>query len=504
MTRRPTSRARRALHAGRSRIRRYPALVRSGVYLGRLAIAFWHKFVDDDCLGAAASLAYTTILAVVPLLVVSFLLFRVSGTFGDIEGKVRGWLLANLLAESVEPVTAYLNMFLTRVTAGAVSVTGIALLVFTATWLFVTAEGTLNRIWRVTRRRSLVARFTTFWAILSLGPVLIGVGFYLSSMFDRTALGQGLRSLPWLQALLAVVLPLCLSVAALTLIYRLVPNTRVRWVPALSGGLVAGLLFELSKFGFNVYVVKIYSGSTTVRIYGAFALFPVFLLWLYVVWLVTLFGAVVAYSIQNLDVYYDDEFQRRVPEERARAALSPYLACRALLLVAHRHFHGAPPLTQEHLVRALRAPERAIYAALKRLEDGGVLLSVDRSGEPVYVPARDIGGITLEDALEAYYAASLGPDPDRPAPEARALDDLFCDLQLQRREVSADISFRDLVATIPEGAVEALFASGPAEVVPELEAKAPPAPLRREAKRMDSAVLSAAGKRSSPTAKGED
>ncbi|MDY0000396.1 MAG: YihY family inner membrane protein, partial [Polyangia bacterium] len=306
-------RARGAIRRGRSRLQRYPRLLRMLVTAWRLGAQLWRKLVDDDCLSRAASLSYTTILAVVPLMAVSFLVFRMSGAFDGVEAEVRHWMLESLLAESVGSVREVLDVFLGRVSSGAVGVTGAVMLVFTSTWLFVSAEGTLNHIWRVAKARSLFARFTTFWAILTLGPLCLGVGFYLSAQLGQTALGRRFESLPWLGRTLQLGLPYLLSVTVLALVYKLVPATRVRWRAALVGGLLAGVLFELSKVGFNFYVTQIYLGSTSTRIYGAFALFPVFLLWIYILWLVVLLGAVVAYTVQHFSLLYDDELRERAP-----------------------------------------------------------------------------------------------------------------------------------------------------------------------------------------------
>ena len=121
------------MRAGASRIQRYPWLVRSGVYLGRLSVQLGRKLVRDACLERAASLAYTTVLALVPLLAVSFLVFKMSGAFAGAEDAVRTYLFQSLIADSVGKAVEYLNDFLNRVSAGAVGITGLALLIVSAT-----------------------------------------------------------------------------------------------------------------------------------------------------------------------------------------------------------------------------------------------------------------------------------------------------------------------------------------------------------------------------------
>jgi membrane protein len=334
--------------------------------------------------------------------------------------------------------------------------------------------------------------------MLTLGPVLIGIGFYLSSRFEQTAVGQALKSVPWLQSFLGVLLPSVLSVLALSFLYKMMPNTRVRWVPALSGALVAGLLFELSKWGFNLYVSQIYYGTTSTKIYGAFALFPVFLLWIFISWLVMLLGAVVAYTVQHLDIHYDAELQRRVPDVEPHRVLSSYVAIRILLLASYRHYRGEAPLRHEDLVRGLKAPERAIQAGVERLVDGGLLLPVKTGEERIWVPARDIGRISFADALAAYEHTTLQPDPRQPSPEARALDDLFCDLRQCRQQVGAEISFRDLVETIRPEDMEALLDSTEEPGTDDVRVdapKEPPPPVPDTPKRPDSKVLTRAALR---------
>jgi membrane protein len=495
MASRLKQRAAGAVRAGRVKLGRYPRLIRAGVYLGRLSVQLWRKLLRDECLDRAAALAYTTVLALVPLLAVMFLVFRTSASFAPAEDAVRQFLLQSLLADSIKNAVGYLDAFLTNVGRGAVGVTGMAMLIFLATWLFITIEATLNRIFRVHEQRRMVSRFTTLWSLMTLGPVLIAVGVYLTARFNDSAVGRFLITAPVIGALLGVLLPYLLTSLVLAMTYKLVPNTRVRFVPALVGGLVAGLLFGLSKLGFNFYVTQIYSGSYTTRVYGTFALFPLFLLWIYILWLVALLGAVVTYTIQNLDVLYDAELQSRVDDATGRAAISPYTACRLMLVVSYLHWAGRDPPSGPELVRVLRVPEDVVYDALGRLADGKLLRTLERDDEAVYLPARDIGNITVDEALRAYQASGLGPhhrtrveaDGALAMPSAMVvLDDLFCDLSIWQREVAGGFSFHELIEAAGADRFEMLLSDGARAVGPELEVKQPPAPIARAVKTPDS------------------
>jgi membrane protein len=489
-------RAAGAVRAGRVTLDRYPRLIRVGVYLGRLGVQLWRKLLRDECLDRAAALAYTTVLALVPMLAVMFLVFRMSASFAPAEDAVRQFLFQSLLANSITQAVGYLNTFLTNVGRGAVGITGTAMLIFSATWLFITIETTLNRIFHVYEQRRLFSRFTTFWSLMTLGPVLIALGIYLVASFNDSGVGRFLGTAPVVGALLGVALPFLLTAVVLAVTYKLVPNTRVRFVPALVGGLVAGLLFGVSKLGFNFYVIQIYSGSYTTRVYGTFALFPLFLLWIYILWLVVLLGAVVTHTVQNLDVFYDEELRSRVDDETGRATISPYTACRLMLVLSYLHWAGRAPLSGPDLVRVLRVPDEVVYDALGRLTAGKLLRTLERDGEAVYLPARDVGNITVDEALRAYQASGLGPvhrtrgnaggAGARGLPSAMlVLDDLFCDLSVQQREVAGDFTFLDLIEAVDADRFESFLSGGEPAVGPEAEVKRPPTPLSPATKSID-------------------
>jgi len=291
----------RLLAAGMDRLERHPGALNALRYVWDLCGLLARKFVRDECPTRAAALAYATVLGLVPLLAVSLLVFRLSGGLGALEAEVRSWLLSLVVADAMAEVTTVLNRFLQRASSGLVGIPGAVLLALAATWLFVQVEVTLNRVWQVRspRVRSFLARVASFWVLLALGPLLAGLGLYLTARFGQSPLGAALGSHPALREMAGLLVPLLLSVLLLALVYLLVPHERVSWGAAIAGASVAGVGFELARRGFNLYVSAIYSGSTNTRIYGAFALLPVFLIWVYLAWVVLLFGAEVAYSVDN-------------------------------------------------------------------------------------------------------------------------------------------------------------------------------------------------------------
>jgi membrane protein len=252
-------------------------------------LEFWRflfqRFMADQGTSNAAALTYTTLFAVVPMMTVTFSMLSAIPAFQDTGEQIQSFIFRNFVPSAGETLQQYLRDFTTQ--ARQLTWIGVAALAVTAFWMLVTIEKTFNTIWRVRQPRRGVSSFLLYWAILSLGPLLLGGGFAISTYFTSLSLISGPDALLGAQAFLKF-MPLLFSVAAFTLLYATVPNAQVPIRHALMGGLFAAILFEVAKMMFGLYV-RLFPGYQL--IYGAFATVPLFLLWIYLSWLIVLFGA---------------------------------------------------------------------------------------------------------------------------------------------------------------------------------------------------------------------
>lgn len=257
----------------------------------------WQRFLDDRAPNSAAALTYTTLFAVVPMMTVTFAMLSAIPAFQGVGEQIQSFILRNFLPASGETVREYLMGFTTQ--ARQLTWLGVALLAVTAFTMLVTVEKAFNTIWRVRQPRRGVSSFLLYWAILSLGPLLLGTGFVVSTYITSLSLISGPDAIIGAKTLLRY-MPLLSSVAAFTLIYATVPNTRVPVKHALIGGALAALLFEVAKMLFGLYV-RLFPGYQL--IYGAFATVPLFLLWIYLSWLIVLFGAVLVCNLSSSRIW---------------------------------------------------------------------------------------------------------------------------------------------------------------------------------------------------------
>ncbi|MEJ5211586.1 MAG: YihY family inner membrane protein, partial [Burkholderiales bacterium] len=262
----------------------------------RRSPAFLHfvyrRFLEDRCPQTAAALAYTTLLSLVPLITVALAVLAAFPVFGDLMTELKIFLLTHMVPEIAgKIITVYMVQFSEK--AARLTLVGIAFLVLTALMLMQTIEEAFNAIWRVRQARPLAQRVLTYWAVLTVGPLLLGASLSITSYLMTLSLGYA-RHIPLVGVHLLRPVPLLLMSLAFALLYLLVPNRRVSFRHALVGGLAAGLAFELMKKGFAWYV----TGFPTFRlVYGAFAALPIFLLWIYLSWLVVLGGAVLTAAL---------------------------------------------------------------------------------------------------------------------------------------------------------------------------------------------------------------
>jgi len=240
----------------------------------------------------AGSLTFTTLLSVVPLLAVSFALLSRFTAFHRFERAIDEYVMKGLLpADISRTILGYLGLF----AANARSLTwiGALSLLFTAVALLLTVENALNQMWQVKRNRPFLRRVGMYLLVLTAGPPVLGLSLWATSY----VLGASMGLIGVLPPSLSFVLgmgPPMLSMAALTALFHFVPNARVPWSHAVVGGLIATVSLEMGKRGFAAYLIRL---PTYKAIYGGFAAFPLFLLWMYFSWLVTLIAAMIAANL---------------------------------------------------------------------------------------------------------------------------------------------------------------------------------------------------------------
>ena len=244
---------------------------------------------EDQLAQVAGSLTFTTLLSLVPFLTIALGVFAAFPIFDEMRYALEKFLLDNVLPEQAsDAVMTHVGAFAQK--AAGLTMAGVLALGVTAILLLQTIDRALNAIWRVPRPRPLGQRVLVYWTVVTLGPVLIGGGLVLTSLAVSVSLGF-MPGSQFISHLLLAVVPLLLTALAFAILYVAVPNRDVQWRHAAIGGVAAALGFEAMKNLFGLYVASFPSYQL---IYGAFAAIPIFLLWIYMSWLVTLGGGLIA------------------------------------------------------------------------------------------------------------------------------------------------------------------------------------------------------------------
>ncbi|MEE8428675.1 MAG: YihY/virulence factor BrkB family protein, partial [Gammaproteobacteria bacterium] len=256
-----------------------------------------------------------------------------------------------------------------------------------------------NYVWRVDRLRSISRRFSNYLSVLLVGPVLIFTALGITASVMNTALVQKVIAIePFGTGMVFAgkFVPYLLVIAAFTFVYQFIPNTRVRFRAAAVGGLLAGMLWETTGWAFALFIA---TSSNYAAIYSSFAILILLLIWMYLNWLILLFGAQIAFYVQN---------PRYVTLQPVRLHMSNRLkekmALLVMYLVAYNHHHDLPPWTEETLAERIGAPVGPLQRLLALLTERGFLLST-ADDPPGHVPARDIETILLSDLVASVREA---------------------------------------------------------------------------------------------------
>lgn len=248
-----------------------------------------NHFLDMRIPQIAGSLTYTTLLALVPMITVMLAALTAFPVFGDLSGALMGFINDTIVPSGASAVSGYLQQFKDH--AAGLSSISLMIMVVTCMMLVQTIDETFNRIWRVTRKRSLMTSLLVYWALLTIGPTVVALSISVSAYTLRL---QALDQLPYFAGSLKLAGQLFFETLLFAAAFRIVPNCYVSLKYAFIGALVTAALMETAQWGFGLYVRNFNSYET---IYGAFAAIPVFLIWLQLLWMIVLSGAVLTASL---------------------------------------------------------------------------------------------------------------------------------------------------------------------------------------------------------------
>ena len=426
-----------------------PAAARAGALGTSLRIARYPYAVVRDLIRGeinlrAMGLVYTTLLSLVPLLAFSFAILKVFGGHRDLAPIVYEFFRP-LGDAAAQQLTSSVMQFAGHVSSGLVGSLGLALLAWTLIGTIKKVEDSFNFLWHVEQPRSFARRLAEYTSLLIAGPVLL-VGFV---GLTQKALGsvpvQELVHLPWLQRLSGTgirLAPYAMVTAFFTALYMMIPNTRVRWRPALIGAVVGGVLWAAVGKMFTALVV--YSTRLTI-VYAGFAFMVAALLWTYFGWLILLAGAQLSFYVQN-PAY----LRLGLQQLRLSAVELEQLALRLMYLVGRSHLAGGRRWTVSQLADELGLPGIAVAQTASALEHAGLVIVTD-SDE--LAPARDIGGIGVHEILSIARNQRSGHVAPRNAP-LPSVDRLLGEIEEVLRLRCGELSLRDLVEEAPRPALQ--------------------------------------------------
>lgn len=379
----------------------------------------------------AAALSYHTIFGIVPLAIVMLLIFQSFPASSEISEKFRNMIYRELNLSSIEyapnkdlpeekiglteNIDNLIDKFFTGTNKGTVTLFSVLIVVFAALALLSTIERAFNNIWHVGRPRSFIHRTINYWALLTLGPLLIGVGFYVTTKY--AALGKLQENI--FGQVAPVVSSYITAVVAFFLLYFVLPNTKIRAKAAIWGAAVAALVWIVAKSVFSNYVTGWKPYST---VYGAMALIPITVLWIYITWLIILFGLQLTFTTQHLTSLDAAEIGAARKTEDYFIA-NDLTVINIIREIAAAFEHDDAPVALEVISSKLNIPAEFTEKILNHLIASELII---KTSEPKvgFIPARSTENIRLDQIAEAVKKFSFTQAPTQQNRQLEQIDQL--------------------------------------------------------------------------------
>jgi membrane protein len=387
----------------------------------------------------AKSLVYTTLLSIVPLLAVSFSVLKAFGVHNKIEPTLLRLLAP--LGENGPEITARIIGFVSNMKVGVLGSVGLAFLLYTVVSVIGQIESSFNFIWKVKKPRPLLRQFSNYVSVILVGPLLVFAAMGITATVMSSAVVQRLIGIGGMGVVVFIsgkLLPYVFTCAAFSFMYIFIPNVKVKLRAGLAGGVFAGILWELSGWGFAKFVV---TSTKYSAIYSGFAILVMFMLWVYLSWLILLIGSAVAFIQQ-----YPQYQMAREDMVRLSNRMKERMAFSVMYLIGKGYHESGPAWTVDAFVERLGLPIERIQDILDELENRRILVKTG-DDEPYYLPARDMDTIPLSDILLAVRTAeedSHAGDLDARSPAP--VDALSCSMSAALSGTVEGRSLRDLIS----------------------------------------------------------
>jgi membrane protein len=400
----------------------------------RYPYAILRDLIGGELTLRATGLVYATLLALIPLIALSFAVLKAFGAHRDLEPFLLEFFRP--VGTAGEQITHRLMEFAENVSGSLLGIVGFALLMWTLVGTVKRVEDSLNFVWRVQNARSIPRRVVEYAALLVVGPIAIAtvIGFSKMAFDSASHAAQGFSLGMDAVRIIISLAPYALVTGLFTAIYMLVPNTRVRMLPAMGGALAAGVSWAAIGKAFTALVL---STSRLTLVYAGFAMVVAVFVWTYLGWLILLAGAQLAFYLQNpQNLRLGHQLLRLSNSEQERLALD------VMARVALRHHAGDPPCTADALSRSLALPGSTIADMAEHLENCGMLAIAD---DGRMFPGRDIASIRLAQILECARSRSSGHDP-HPRLSAPGVQMLQQSLEQALRAACGERTLADLIS----------------------------------------------------------
>lgn len=360
-------------------------------------------FFNDSCGIKSSALTYFSLLSIVPVLAIAFAISKGFGLQEYLDGQLEQLFQGQ--KEILEQTTEFANRMLDTTNSGLIAGISILFLLYAVISLLTNIEDIFNDIWEIKRGRSIERKFTDYLSIIIAGPILLIFSSSLN-VFIRTAVESYTDSFEILKSVKPFILvlfkltPYVLFWLLFTLLYMVLPNTRIKFGPALKAALLAAVIYTVTQWGYLEFQIGV---SRYNAIYGSFAALPLFLIWLQISWMIVLFGAEVAFALQNVNTWEYDSDKLRISQNMKKRM--------ALLVVYHlvKNFEkGEAPLDSDSLADRIQAPLRYVNQVLKELTEVGVVSEViTKSDEPAYQPGTDSSNLTVQFVINKLIDSGL-------------------------------------------------------------------------------------------------